>query len=168
MLVRRITDAPPVIRLRDEVDRLFERFFGDYEPFRAWDRLGLRRFPAVNVWQNDNDIFVEAELPGLTEKDIDVTVAGNELTIKGERAGLEPARGETLHRRERSSGTFSRVIHLPVDVNDDKVAAAFRNGVLTVTLAKADVARSRHIPVKTTEPRRPATRATSAAGRNRK
>lgn len=148
MLVRRLADAPPLNRLRDEMDRLFERFFGDYEPFRAWDAFGLRRFPAMNVWQDDDNVYVEAEIPGLTEADLDVTVTGNELTIKGERPILEPTEGTTVHRRERHTGPFSRVVHLPMDVNDDKVEAAFRNGVLTVTLAKAEVARSRHIPVK--------------------
>lgn len=148
MLVRRMAEAPPLSRLRDEMDRLFERFFGDYEPFRAWDAFGLRRFPALNVWQDDDNVYVEAEIPGLTEADIEVTVTGNEVTIKGERPALEPAEGATVHRRERHTGPFSRVVHLPIDVNDDKVEAAFRDGVLTITLAKAEIARSRHIPVK--------------------
>ena len=147
MLIR-TTDAPPLRRIRDEVDRLFERFFGDVEPIRAWDPFSPRRFPALNIWQGDDQVYVEAELPGLTEADIDLTVAGNELTIKGERSGLEPRDGTTVHRRERGAGTFSRVVHLPVEVDDDKVEALFRNGVLTVTLAKAEAAKSRHIPVK--------------------
>lgn len=148
MLTRRLTDAPPLRRLRDEVDRLFERFFGDYEPFRAWSSMGPRRFPATNLWQDDENLYVEAELPGLTEADIELTVAGDELTIKGERPGLQPKEGAIVHRRERGAGAFSRVVHLPVEVDDDKVEALFRNGVLTVTLAKAEVAKSRHIPVK--------------------
>ena len=148
MLARRMADVPPFTRLRDEVDRLFEGFFGDYEPFPVWEQVSLRRFPPLNAWEDDDTVFVEAELPGLTEEDIDVTVAGNELTIKGERAGFEPKEGTTVHRRERGTGAFSRIVHLPMDINDDQVEAAFRNGVLTVTLAKAEVARSRRIPVK--------------------
>ena len=148
MLARRMADAPPFTRLHDEMDGLFERFFGDFEPVQAWDLFSLRRFPAMNVWQDDDNVFVEAELPGLTDKDIDVTVVGNELAIKGERTGFEPKEGTTVHRRERGTGAFSRIIHLPMDVNGDQVEAAFRNGVLTVTLAKAEVARSRRIPVR--------------------
>jgi len=146
MLTRRMTDGPPLRRLRDEMDRLFERFFGEREPFGA---LGPHHFPAVNLWQDDDNVYVEAELPGLTDREIELTVTGDELTIKGERAGFERAEGATVHRHERGTGPFSRVVHLPVEVDDDKVEATFLNGVLTVSLAKADVARSRHIPVKT-------------------
>lgn len=148
MLARRMTDPQSFTRLRNEMDRLFDRLLGDFEPLQAWDLFTLRRFPAVNVWHDDDSVFVEAELPGFTEEDIDVTVVGNELTIKGEQAGLEPKEGTIMHRRERGSGTFSRIVHLPMDVNDDQVDAAFHNGVLTVTLAKAEIARSRRIPVK--------------------
>ncbi len=148
MFACRLTEPRPIVRLRDEMDRLFERFFGDYEPYRAWDPFNLRRYPAANVWQDEDDIFIEAELPGLTTDDIELTVLGNELTIKGERAALRPKEGATLHRRERGAGTFSRVVHLPANVNEGKVEAAFNNGVLSVTLAKARAAKSRRIPVR--------------------
>lgn len=148
MLAFRIPNAPTFTRLHNEMDRLFERFFGNYEPSRAWDPTGLRRFPSVNVWQDDFNLFIETELPGLTEEDIDVTISGDELAIKGERVAFQPSDGMTVHQRERGSGAFNRVVYLPVDVNGDKVEAMFCNGVLTITLAKAEVAKSRRIPVK--------------------
>jgi HSP20 family protein len=144
-----MSQPQPLARLRDEMDRLFEQFFGDYEPFQTWDPFSLRRFPALNLWQTDDNVLVEAELPGLTEKDIDVTVNGSELTIKGERPVLESREGTTVHRHERGTGAFNRVIHLPVDIDEEKVEATCDSGVLTITLPKAPVARARHIPVKT-------------------
>jgi HSP20 family protein len=149
MLTRRTNESPPLMRLRDEMDRLFQRFFGEDEPLGTWNPFDLRRFPAVNVWQDDDHLYVEAELPGLTEKDLELTVVGRELTIKGHRDEVEPKQGTIVHRRERGAGAFSRVVHLPVAVDEGKVEAVFRNGVLTITLAKAGAARSRHIPVRT-------------------
>jgi HSP20 family protein len=148
MFIRQTNDPAPLTRLRGEMDRLFQQFFGDYEPFRAWDPFQLRGFPAVNVWQDDDKVFVEAELPGVNENDLDMTVVGNEFTIKGARRGPEPAKGATMHRRERGTGTFSRIVYLPVEVNGSKVEAEFRNGVLTIALPKIETARPRRIPVK--------------------
>jgi HSP20 family protein len=148
MLARRVAEPQPLMRLRDEMDRLFEWFFGDYEPFRAWDAMSPPQFPAVNIWQGDDEVFVEAELPGMTEQEVEVTVAGNELTIKGTRPEFEVKEGSIVHRRERGYGPFSRVVRLPVEVDESGVKAEFRSGVLTITLPKAEVARARHIPVK--------------------
>lgn len=148
MLTRFGTETQPMVRLRSEMDRLFERFFGEEEPFGRRDLFALRRFPAVNVWEDDDTVFVEAELPGFVEKDIELTVTGNELVIKGARPALEPPKGTTVLRCERGSGEFSRTIALPVDVDEKKVEAAFRNGILTINLPKAEVARTRKIPIK--------------------
>jgi HSP20 family protein len=148
MLAQRVSEPQPLTRLRDEMDRLFEWFFGDYEPFRAWDPQSQRQFPALNIWQSDDNVFVEAELPGVTESDVEVTVSRNELTIKGQRPELEVKEGATVHRRERGFGAFSRVVHLPVDVDESAVNAEFHSGVLTITLPKAEAAKARHIPVR--------------------
>lgn len=133
-------------RFRDEMDRLFERFFEGHEPFRP-GTLGSRRGPALNVWQDAEYVLVETELPGFTEEDLTVTVTRNELAISGERKTTEPAEGTTIHRHERGNAAFSRVVHLPVDIDPDGVAAEFRNGVLTIALAKAEATRPRRIEV---------------------
>jgi HSP20 family protein len=102
----------------------------------------------VNIWQNENDVFAEAEVPGVKGEDLDISVVGNELTIKGNR---QPAGDENTayHRRERGAGAFARVIRLPVDVEADKVQASLRHGVLTLTLPKAEAAKPRKINVTT-------------------
>ena len=107
-----------------------------------------RVFPSVNIWEDGERFFVEAEIPGLPLNDVQVEVNGNELSIRGER---KTATDEdlTYHHRERGVGTFSRLITLPVDVSPDKVEAALKDGILTITLPKVEQAKVRKIPVKT-------------------
>ena len=109
---------------------------------------GWAVYPPVNVWEEDDTVFVEAELPGLEINDLEITVTGgNELTLKGQRKPAEAAR-ETWHRQERRFGTFSRTLTLPFVVDPDKVEARLENGVLLVKLAKHESARPRKIAVK--------------------
>ena len=130
-------------RLRDEMDRLFRRFGGNGN---LWRRTPAE-FPAVDIWEDDNDLYLEAELPGMELDDLEIYVTqGNQLTIKGKRT--PPEVEGTWHRRERGFGEFTRVIALPVDVDADKVEATLKHGVLTVRLPKVAEARVRKIPVK--------------------
>ncbi len=109
---------------------------------------GFAVYPALNLWEDEGHLYVEAELPGLELSDLEMYVtAQNQLTIKGERKA--PAmESSTWHRQERGHGSFSRMIDLPGDVNADKVSAEFKHGVLTVTLPKAEKAKPRRISVK--------------------
>lgn len=107
-----------------------------------------RVFPSVNIWEDGERFFVEAEIPGLTLDDVQVEVNGNELSIRGERK-TATEEDLTFHHRERAVGTFSRLITLPVDVNPDKVEAVLKDGILTITLPKVEQAKVRKIPVKT-------------------
>jgi HSP20 family protein len=137
--------------IRSEIQRLqgeMNRAFGRFDLGDAVNALTGGSFPAVNVWETDESLFVEAELPGLDKNDVEIFVtAGNQLSIKGERK--EPAATSgTWHRRERSYGKFGRVVELPYAVDADKVDATFRNGVLTLTLPKAEEAKPRKIRVK--------------------
>ena len=111
--------------------------------------FGQRPFPALNVWESDNALHAELELPGLRMEDLEVSVKKNELTIHGE---LEDgaAEGSTFHRRERSRGSFQRVLHLPVEVNADAVEARLERGVLTIDLPKAEAAKPRKIEIQRT------------------
>jgi HSP20 family protein len=106
-----------------------------------------RGFPAVNVWEDENNLFVEAEVPGLKAEDLDVTVVGDELTIKGERTEDGPAEG-AFHRRERGVGSFTRIVRLTSEVDADRVQASLAEGVLLLTLPKAETAKPRKIKVK--------------------
>jgi len=105
-----------------------------------------RGFPALNIWEDANCLFAEAEVPGLSMQNIEVFVEGDELTLKGHRDTLD-AREYTYHRRERGTGEFSRTLRLPVEINADEVEATISNGVLTIKLPKAEAAKARKIKV---------------------
>ena len=121
----------------------------DSRPVRGRALAGLAGgYPAFNVWEDADKVFVEAELPGLDLKDLEIYVtAGNHLTLKGERKPNVPEKG-LWHRQERGFGKFSRSLTLPFNVDADKVDARFENGVLLVALPKHESARPRKITVK--------------------
>jgi len=145
MAFRRFNGGFPVDQLRGEVDRLFGDFFG---PDSALQRslVPARVFPALNVWQDGDNLFAEAELPGVKSEDLDISVVGNELTVKGRRPESNEA-GTSFHRRERGAGEFVRVVRLPFEVNAEKVQASLQDGVLRLTLPKADAAKPHKIQV---------------------
>lgn len=141
MIVRHVSEMLPLHRVRGQMEDLFNQFWGDGA--NAFGAGG----PAVNVWEDDQSLFVETELPGLALADIDVTVMGNELTIKGERKET-PVEGATFHRRERTVGAFARTMTLPVEIDSARVTASLKDGVLMITLPKAEAAKPRKIEVK--------------------
>jgi HSP20 family protein len=127
-----------------EMNRLFDRWGGD----NGHSVFGARAYPPMNVWEESDVTYVEAELPGLDLKDLEIYVTGgNQLTLKGERKPPVPEKG-LWHRQERGFGKFSRSLALPFNVDADKVDARFENGVLLVTLPKHESARPRKITVK--------------------
>jgi HSP20 family protein len=123
--------------MRDEMDRMFERFEHGWP---RWPALFRRNgdFAVLNldVREDTNSIVVEAELPGVDEKDVSVTLANGMLTIKGEKKHEKEEKGESYYLTERSFGSFQRAIRLPDTVDDAKVEAKFDKGVLKVTAAK--------------------------------
>lgn len=134
-------------RLRGELDRMLADAVNTFGGADAFGARGTRG-PAINVWEADETFFAEAELPGMSLNDLELTVAGDELTLKGTRK--EPQIGEaTYHRRERGFGEFMRTLRLPAEVEADKVEANLRDGILTIRLPKAPAARARKIEVKT-------------------
>jgi HSP20 family protein len=144
MLLSRINNEVPVDRLRAHMDRVFHDFFGNgpnLEPF------GARVFPAVNLWEDDQAVFVEAELPGIKLEDLELTMENNELTIKGQRLVEHKDESPVYRRRERGQGAFARTMRLPVDIDAENVSANLRDGVLTVTLPKAEAVRPRKIEI---------------------
>lgn len=147
MLLRRLDAPTSVLRIRSEMDRLLNDMWDTVARGTAQLPFGHRAFPALNVWEDDENLYAEAELPGFTMNDLELYVSGAELTIKGGRKS-EPAENVTYHRRERGVGVFGRVLRLPVDIDADKVEASLRNGVLSITLPKAAAVRPRRIEVK--------------------
>jgi HSP20 family protein len=107
--------------------------------------------PALNAWEAGDALRVELEVPGVKQEQLDISVVGNELTIKVERTPAVPE-GATYHRQERPVGAFTRVLRLPVEVDAGRVEAELRHGVLTITLPKAETARPRKIQVTTAGP----------------
>jgi len=142
MVLRYFNTRQPFHRLRDEMDRLFDGFSGHASD---WPWSGPDR-PAVDVWESDDAIFVEMEVPGLKGDHLDMSVVGNELSIKVDRPDLREE-GVTYHRRERPVGSFGRVLRLPAEVDSQRVEAELRHGVLTLTLPKAEAAKPRKIEV---------------------
>lgn len=131
--------------LRGEMDRLFDNFFG---PSTESVPRTTQLFPALNVWEGAGALYVEAELPGIRNDDLDISVVGQQLLIKGRRPDFQPDEGVSFHRRERGVGEFVRVIELPVEVDADGVEAKLADGVLLITLPKAEAAKPRKIEVK--------------------
>jgi HSP20 family protein len=146
MFVRRINGRHPLNQLRDEMDRVFENFSEGF-PGRSFGWRAAPTYPALNIWEDEHSLYAEAELPGLKMEDLELLVVGNELTVKGQRKDEQPE-GTTYHRRERGVGSFSRVVRLPIDIDADKVEATLKDGVLLITLPKAEKAKPRKVQVK--------------------
>jgi HSP20 family protein len=122
------------------MDRLFDSFMGGLPTFPSmFGPSGTRGFgltPSLDVKETDKDIVVEAELPGLEDKDISLTMQNGVLTIKGEKRLDHDEQREDYHVMERRYGSFQRSLQVPDTVDEDKVDARFENGVLTITLPK--------------------------------
>lgn len=134
----------------ERVDRLMEGLMGQAqaEVQRLWPNVGAAGgYPSLNVWEEGDVVYAEAEVPGVKAEDLDLSVVGRELTVKGNRAAPAPS-DAAYHRRERGFGEFSRTVKLPVDVDGEKVEASLVDGVLKIALPKAASAKPRKINVK--------------------
>ena len=124
--------------------RLFEdtlnRFFSVPESGRPWT-------PSVDILENENEIVLKADVPGVNEADIDIKIEDGTLTLKGERKFADESKGKGYHRVERGYGSFVRAFALPDSVDADKVSADYKAGVLTITLPKKEVAKPRSVKV---------------------
>lgn len=144
-MIRR-TKAEPLRALRDEVDDLFGRFF-EGTPFGGGDLVGTW-YPALDVAEQEKEYLVQAELPGMKADEVEISVLNNTLTISGAKTQEKEKSGRNWAHVERRYGTFRRSIQLPAGVEPDKVAAEFRDGVLTITLPKSEKSLPRKISVK--------------------
>ena len=110
--------------------------------------FGPGLFPLINVTEDKDRLYVRAELPGITANEIEISATGNSLSIAGERKLATENEAASYHRREREAGVFRRTITLPNDIDSDKVEASYNNGILTVTLPKAELSKPKQIAVK--------------------
>jgi len=130
-------------RLQDEINELFD--FGGF-PTRTglFDR---NMSPALDVVENENEFVVNCELPGMTEKDIDVSLASNVLTLKGNKSDEREVKNGKYYRKESQSGSFQRTLPLPSQVDADNIKAEMHDGILTISIPKTEEAKPKQISV---------------------
>ena len=151
MIVRRFLGTPSIrftspFNQLERMRRELGEMLGEYSP-EQWE-LPTGVFPLTNITEDEDNIYLRAELPGIKADAIDISITGNSLSLSGERKISSEDEKVKYHRRERESGTFRRMSKLPSLVDVSKVAAHSADGVLTVTLPKADEAKPRQIPIK--------------------
>jgi len=129
-----------------EMERL-ERDWSDF--FSGFGRPSAVKYPPVNISTGEDDVVITSEIPGVNPEDVDLTVTGDVLTLKGTRRQQELGEGQAWHRRERGYGDFYRTIQLPYNVESSKVEANYSKGILMITLPRAEADKARKISVKT-------------------
>jgi HSP20 family protein len=152
MLIKRMFDFPnygwrgafdDLERMRRDMDRLFGQVVG-----RAYWPTHAGVFPLVNIAEDKDDYYVRAELPGMESEAINISAAGKNLTISGERKIASEGENVRYHRREREGGQFNRVVTMPNDIQVDKIQATYSEGILSVKIPKAEEAKPKQISVK--------------------
>jgi len=153
MIFRRVTGWPTwgggwnpfgeIERIRQEMNRLQDAFARGLIGERA---AGV--FPMMNVTEDKDSFYVRAELPGIKAEELNISVTEDSLSVSGERKLLTEDQKATYHRREREAGSFSRMVTLPASIDPGKVEARCADGILTVVLPKAEIAKPKQIPVK--------------------
>jgi HSP20 family protein len=148
-LSTRFEEWNPFLVLRNEMDKVFDNFSRGFELESFRKAPGMFQ-PKVNVADGEKEIMVTVEIPGMDEKDIELSLTKDALTIKGEKKEEKEEKGKNYHRMERSYGSFSRTLLLPVEINTDKAEAAYKKGVLTIILPKTEkaVKETKKIPIK--------------------
>jgi HSP20 family protein len=129
----------------NRLQRDMNRLFGNMTVNR--ERV-TQSFPAINIWAGENSAVITAEIPGVNQNELDLSVTGDTLSIAGERKHEELPEGAKYHRNERSFGKFNRNIQLPYTVDVDKVKASFKNGVLEIELPRVEAEKPKKITVK--------------------
>ena len=141
----------PTVRARnpfEELDRLRRHLDRWYENVETpAQRLHAGVFPLINITEDQDSYYVSAELPGVKADELDIQATAANLTISGERKIAAEAEGTCYHRREREAGKFSRLVELPDEIDPDKVEAKLQNGILTVIVSKAEIAKPRQIAI---------------------
>ncbi len=136
---------PSIWQEMDQIQREMNRLFDTTSKGRVFNSPS---YPAINIWTNEDGQVISAEMPDVHPDDIDIDVTGDALSISGERKPDELIKDAHYHRRERSYGSFSRTIQLPFMVDTNKVEANFKNGVLMISLPRAEADKPKKITIK--------------------
>ena len=131
-----------MITLREAMDRLFN------DAFTPSSFAGSLQVPAVDLYQTENDVVIKASVPGMKADEVQINLTGDVLTLKGEVKHEEERKEKAWHIREQRFGSFERSVALPTAVKTDKAEAVFENGILTITLPKADEVKPKTINIK--------------------
>jgi len=130
---------------RKEMDRLWDRFFSERPSMnileRGWE-------PSLDISETKGELIIKTEIPGMDPKDIDISLVGDTLTIKGEKKQEKEEKEENYYRIERNYGAFSRMVKLPLAVQNDNIKASYQNGVLKITLPKSEEAKKKQVKIK--------------------
>jgi len=132
-----------ILSMKENFDRLLQDYFGGFSEKRAEEAW----YPMIDIKENPDEIIVSAEISGMKKSDIKLTLSDNQLTIQGERKMEKEEENETFYRIERAYGKFKRVISLPAEVEDDKVSATYKDGVLNIRLPKSEQSKVRKIDI---------------------
>jgi len=146
MSMMRWQPFPELISLRQAMEKLFEDSF--VTPSRILSTFDLGVATPIDMYQTANDVVVKATLPGIKPEEVDITITGDTLTIKGETKAEEKIKREDHLYREHRDGTFSRSATLPNGLNTDKAEADFNNGILTLTIPKSEETKPKQIKVR--------------------
>lgn len=137
--------TPSVWHEMDRIQREMNKLFSAYQPTgtRSTDS-----FPPLNLWADEEQVLLKAEVPGIQTEDLNISIEENTLTLSGERVREEFPENSSIHRQERGYGKFTRAINLPFRVDQDKVEAAMSNGILTISLPRAEEDKPKKITIK--------------------
>jgi HSP20 family protein len=139
-------EAESFMRPFEDMRRMMEDFW--MAPFEEFGRLREAFIPRVDVREEDNEVIISAELPGLDQKDIDVEVTRDSVRISGEKKAEEEKKEKGYYRHEITTGAFERVIDLPAEVDENKAEAEFSKGILTIRLPKSEEAQAKRKKIK--------------------
>jgi len=145
MAITRWKPFRDLVSIQDEMNRLFDDFFGRPITRPEWTEPAW--CPCVDVSETKDDVIINTEIPGMSKDDVKVSIQDNVLTLSGEKKQEKEEKDSNYHRLERSYGSFSRSFTLPTTVQPDKVKAAYKDGILRITLPKSEEVKPKQIPI---------------------
>jgi HSP20 family protein len=145
MAITRWRPFRDLMSVQDEMNRLFDDFFG--RPVMRRDWIEAAWCPCVDVSETKDSVIINTEIPGMSKDDVKVSIQDNVLTLSGEKKQEKEEKDANYHRMERSYGSFSRSFTLPTSVKADKVKAAYKDGILRITLPKSEEVKPKQIPI---------------------